>query len=556
MRKLIIILSCCTALLLTGYAGYRGYKVWKQNHMISLAHAFLAKNDLRNASLSLQQALRTNPRNAEACRLMAQMAETNRSQSAVIWRSHVVDLNPRSTEDRLALVRTALFFRDYATATNALESVDAAARNTAAYHNIAGSVAVAGNQLAQAEAHFIEASRLDPTNATPRFDLAMVRLHGSNDLDLAEARIALQRIIADPQSGLLRCQAMRELMVDAMRHKQTETALNLSNQLLQDTNSVFSDRLLRLDVLRDTNDPQFQPALATVQRDATNEVARAYELGMWQMARTSPADALAWLRGLPANLQTNQTLCLLAADCQNLMQDWRGLQASLTKQNWMELDFTRHALLARALRGQKLTAAAKTEWEMAVKATANRKQCLIVLLRSAAQWGWQAETEELLWSIVNQYPGERWAFTALNRALFLSGRTRPLMMLYGQELKRSPSNLDVKNNLAATALLLDAQELKPHDLAREVYEKASTNSSYVSTYAFSLHLQKKDPEALKVMQKLGPKQLEDPTIAGYYGLILRATGDSAKAKAYLGWASKAKLLPEEQKLFARAQTGT
>jgi Flp pilus assembly protein TadD len=113
----------------------------------------------------------------------------------------------------------------------------------------------------------------------------------------------------------------------------------------------------------------------------------------------------------------------------------------------------------------------------------------------------------------------------------------------------------MKNNVAMTAFLLDAKELKPHDLAREVYEKAPTNSAYASTYAYSLHLQEKDADALKVLQTLQPKQLEDPSIAGYYGLILKATGDKAKARVYLNWAFKAPMLPEERKLFEQARAG-
>ncbi len=129
------------------------------------------------------------------------------------------------------------------------------------------------------------------------------------------------------------------------------------------------------------------------------------------------------------------------------------------------------------------------------------------------------------------------------------------MMLYSQQTKRFPSDLSMKNNLAMTALLLDAQELNPYDLAREVYQQAQTNSAYASTYAFSLYKQKRDAEALRVMQKLPPKALDDPSIAGYYGLILKATGNPGKAKAYLQLASKAKLLPEEQTLFDRAKAG-
>jgi predicted Zn-dependent protease len=127
------------------------------------------------------------------------------------------------------------------------------------------------------------------------------------------------------------------------------------------------------------------------------------------------------------------------------------------------------------------------------------------------------------------------------------------MMLYSQELKRAPSNLGVKNNLAVTALLLDAQELKPHDLASEVYQKAPTNAAFASTYAFSLYQQEKYPEALKIMSNLKPHELDDPSIAGYYGLILKATGDPAKARSYLDWSSRGKLLPEEKKLFDSAR---
>ena len=58
------------------------------------------------------------------------------------------------------------------------------------------------------------------------------------------------------------------------------------------------------------------------------------------------------------------------------------------------------------------------------------------------------------------------------------------------------------------------------------------------------------------MQQLTPRQLEDPSIAAYYGLILQATGNREKAKVYLEWASKAKMLPEEKKLFDRAKAGT
>jgi hypothetical protein len=312
---------------------------------------------------------------------------------------------------------------------------------------------------------------------------------------------------------------------------------------------------LRLDVLKGSQNAEFKPALTAFQREAGTNTAKIYELSLWQMTRIGPAETLAWMQSLPKNMQTNQPVALFTAECQTMLGDWRGLQNSLKQQDWAGLEFIRHAFQTRALRGQDLIAASKAEWDLALKTANGRKESLVMLLRLAAQWNWQSEGEDILWTIVNQYPSEKWAFGALNQALFVDGRTRSLMMLYSQELKRSPSDLGMKNNFTMTALLLDAQELKPHELARELYEKAPTNAACVSTYAFSLHMQKKDAEALKVIEQLKPQELQNPSIAGYYGLILKATGNTTKAKAYLEAASKARLLPEEKKLFDQAKAG-
>jgi Flp pilus assembly protein TadD len=556
MKKILVVGLILGVLLLAGgYAGYRGYVSIRQARLVKQARTFLDQSNGRKALLTLQRALRYNPKDVEACRLMAELSEAGRSPSALLWRSRVVELNPNSMDDRLALARTALVLRDYATATNALEGVDQAGKKTAGYHNAAGAVAAAVNQPAQAEAHFLEAARLEPQNPVPQLNLAIVRLHTTNATAQAEARTTLKHLSSSATNSFLRCQALRELVVDAVRYKQSETALSLSQELLQQTNSVFTDRLLRLGVLQETRKAEFKPALVAFQREAANEPGKVYELATWQMAKTSPAETLTWLRSLPLSTQTNQAVALLVAECYTALRDWNGLQTSLKPQYWAELEFLRHAFLARALRGLDLSGAANAEWELALKAANGQKGSLVMLLRLAAAWNWQSEGEELLWTIVNRYPDEKWALQALSQALFAGGRTRPLMMLYSQELKRLPSDLGVKNNLAMTALLLEAKELKPDDLAREVYQAAPTNAAYASTYAFSLYKQGKIPDALKVFQTLKPKDLEDLSTAGYYGLILKATGNKEKARIYLDWAFKSPMLPEERKMFEQAKAG-
>jgi Flp pilus assembly protein TadD len=556
MRKLFIMVVCCVAVLLTTYVGYRGFKVWKSRHLVALSHDFLAKSDRRDAALSAQEILQTDPKNLDAVRVMAAVAESSRSPSTLLWRSRVVELAPHSLGDRLALAETALTMRDYATAMNTLEGADAVDKQTAAFHNVAGLVDAETGRPEQAEAHFMEVSRLEPQNPSPQLNLAVVRLHRTNAVELSEARTTLQRFASNPTNGDLRCKALRELIPDAMRYGQAASALALSKQLSEETNAAFSDRILRLEVLRDTKNADFKTTLARIQTEAATNQAKIYELANWVIAKISPEQALGWLRSLPANMETNQPGTLLIAECDTMLNDWPGVQAWLGKQNWAEMEFLRHAFLSRALRGEKLADTSKTEWEQALKSANGQKQSLVMLLKLAAAWNWANEGQDLLQTIVSRYPQEKWATRALTRTLFDSGQTQSLLQLFSQELKRNPADLAAKNNVATIALLLDATELKPGDLAREAYEQIPTNASFAATYAFSLYQQKKFQEALKVMQQLKPQELEIPSIAGYYGVILTGAGDKADAKAYLDKARKTRLLPEEQKLFARAGAGT
>lgn len=552
MRKTIIIISCCVGLLLAGYAGYRGYKVWNEKHLMGMARGFLTKSDARNALLCVQQVLRSDPANVEATRTMANLTEAAHSPSALLWRARVVELAPHSLDDRLALAKVAMAAHDYAIATNTLAGVETADQHTVAYQNMAGAVAAAANQPAQAEEHFLEATQLDPHNPFPQLNLSVVRLRSTNAPVAAEARASLEILSENPTNSNIRRLALRELVFDALRRNQSDTALRLSSSLLKQTNAVFADRVMRLEVLHQSTNVEFKTALAEDQQQAGTDSGKILALATWEMANTPPTNTLDWLRSLPKKTQTNQPATLLIAECSTMAGDWSGLQSFLAPQNWSDVEFMRHAFLTRALRGESLDGAAKAEWEMALKSAANNKTRMTMLLRLAAGWHWQSEAENLLWSMVNQFPDDKGIAQALTQLLYANEETKSLMLLFRDEARRSPSNLEIKNDLAMTALLLNNADIKPYELAREVYQSAPTNAAYASTYAFSLYKQGKKSEALKVMKALTLKELENPSIAGYYGLILKASGDDARARTYLEITSKARVLPEERKLFNAA----
>ncbi len=551
MRKILVILVSLTVVLLLGYSAYRGYQLWRQGHWLSVAKRYAAIKDIENERLCLKQALRYDPRNIEACRMMAETSPSIAED--VAWRQKVVDLDPASLDDRMMLVQTALLARDYKTATNALAGASDADKKTAIYYDIAGQFALASNQLEMAEADFAQAAQIDPSNPMAPFSRAFVQLHGSNTLDMAEARVTMQRISMDSTNAMIRNQARRELVYDAVRFKDYQTAVAFSKLLAEETNAVFSDKLMYLEALRRAKSDDYTSVLAACERDATSNPDGLFQMTFWFMQKDMPSQALSWLQSLPQDTQTNLPAALLIAQCQMAAQDWADLQNTAGKQNWGRQEYARHAYVARAMREQGYLEPSKAEWDLAVSDAGQQDSSLTALFRIAATWGWQNEGQEILWTIVNTYPKETWAARALTALLYQSGATRPLMQLFSTEVSRNPDDLDAKNNLALTAMLLKAQEMNPYELTRDVYQAAPTNYLYACTYAFSLYLQGKNSDALKVMQTIPDKDLGNNSTAGYYGLILKAVGD-AQADKYLELSVRGPLLPEERALFQQAMS--
>jgi len=568
MRKITIFLALCIVLLLVGFVGYRGLQVWKQSHGIAMAKSYVTQNDARNAALALEQVIRANPQSLEATRMMADLTQMERTPDSLTWRQRVVELDPKSSKDRLALAQSALMFHNYLLATNALAGISEADKKNVGYQNIAGTTALMGGQLDDAEAYFNEAIRLDPSNPIPALNLAVVRLHRTNSLDMAEARISLQRVIMNSTNVDLANQARRELIVDAVHFNNESTALTLSKELVNRTDASLSDKLLRLNILSKFKSAELRPELAKYKSQAETNLTEIGDMTKWLTFNFSATDALNWLQHLPTETRTNPAVEFQAVTCQLELGDWRGAQTSLQHEDWNtplrpwnSIDYLRHAYLARSLEQQGFREAATAEWNVAVKSISSsiypsiQKSEYQMLFNLAAVWQWNSEGEQILWTIVNSAPDEKWADATLAEALAKWHRTRSFMELLKIDYRRDPENPQVENNLAMTALLLKAQEVNPYNLAQKAYEKRPTDPSFISTYAFSLYLQGKNADALKIMQQASQKELQNPAIAGYYGLILKANGKNAEAKAYLNLVSQPDLMPEEKVLFDQAKAG-
>src|SRR5262245_9202232 len=224
-------------------------------------------------------------------------------------------------------------------------------------------------------------------------------------------------------------------------------------------------------------------------------------------------------------------------------------------QNWKDMEYLRHLLSSVSLRSQGRTLEASVEWRSALTAASPRIETLNELVRWTAAWNWGSELDETLWAIVEKFPIEKGAFLALYDRLVQAGNTAALHNLLARVSSFVNLPIELKNNFAVASLLEYPKGERGHDLARETYEKSPSNPYVVSTYAYSLFLQQKRAEALRLLDGLKREDLEEPSIAAYYGIILASTGETAKARHYLEQGLKGRLLPEERALITKAQRG-
>jgi hypothetical protein len=239
------------------------------------------------------------------------------------------------------------------------------------------------------------------------------------------------------------------------------------------------------------------------------------------------------------------------ADCLVVLRDWPVLEKQLQEQKWREFEFLRYAYRSLAAEKNGGSGSVEGHWLSAMREAGERLGALSTLLTLADKWHRPLAREELLWRIGSRFPGEKWAYRELGRAYLAAGNTRGLHRLYGAMRNSNPSDLVLKNNFAATSLLLKLNLPQAHQYAKEIFAASPHEPVPVSTYAFSLHVQGKTTAGLAALQKLDPAALEKQPVALYQGLLLWTSGQTNEAAHFLDIAAEATdLLPEEKALLA------
>ena len=503
----------------------------------------------RDANLAARTVLELKPSSAPAGRIMAQLAERVGDRAALDWRRKVAQLEPDSTDDALALARCALQFNDPPTAERALATVNENGKATAAYHAACALLAQVRQQEEKADNEWSEALRLAPEEKGYQLQLGILRVRSADPERHSSGEAILKALRGDDKQ---RAFATRALISEGVaRHENAQHLLELAGDLHAYPDATWSDRFLYLDFLHVLHDPQFSSYLTELEKSAATKPPALAALLSWMSLKNLSLVALDFAKTLPAEILEKWPVPLALAEVRVQLKDWRQLELVTENAQWGRFDFLRHAYLARALRAQDKPAATEHEWAAAMKGASDQSESLLLLVRPVSEWGWETETTDVLWGLSKHPEKQKEAFLALYQHYAKTADTQGLYRVLVRLSELDPTNLNVENNLAQVALLLNANPEEARRLAADVYHKLPSNPAYMTTFAYSLLTQGDVKNATRLMSSLTEDQLADPTVSAYYGICLAATKDE-KARPYLDFGKKANLLPEEKALMEKA----
>jgi tetratricopeptide (TPR) repeat protein len=535
-------------LVATIYAGRGGYARWQERRLVERADKALQQNDYRTASLAARSALNLKPNSVTASRIMAKIGEHTGDRGALDWRRKVVLTLPQSADDILEWARCAVLFNDIAMAEKALAQMPQSVRDSAGYHAVTALVAQARHQIDLAEKEWREAVRLAPTEHAYQLQYSILQIRSPDPTKQSAAEKTLRDLRNDPH---VRVPAARALITEGVaRHRPNGELVDLSRELQGYPEANLSDKILYLDFMYQVQDPKFAGYLTQLEKASADNPVSLTQLLSWMSIKNLNLVAADFVKTLPREIVTKWPVPLAMADIYFHLRDWSQL-LSLTKDQTWQQDFLRRAFLANVLRAQDKPAQAEREWAAAVKDASNDSNNLISLVSLVSQWRWEAETVDLLWALTKRPEKQNEAIGTLYRYYARNSDTRGLHRVLLRLAELNPSNLDVKNNLAQTSLLLNAQPEEARRMAADIYQKEPSNAAYATTYAYGLLTKGQIAQAAKIMNSLSEQQLRDPAVSAYYGICLAAAKDP-RAHEFLEIGNSAPLLPEEKALIEKA----
>ncbi len=528
----------------------KGWTRWHKSRLLTTAADLLEHNQLADAETTARKALAIDPGSLVAARLLAESTEKQNRAETVAWRAQIARLDP-GLDSQLNLASAALRFGQLDVARDALTRVPPEDHDKAPFHVVAGWLSRAQGNVAEEERHFAAAVAQEPKNDVYQFNLAVLQIHSPDPAKNAAARNQLERLSKVAQ---FRTEALRALLDNALRQNQTDAANEFAQALQMSPEVTFSDYLLCLDLYRKLSPNKFDALIDKVKPVAARDRRDLTQLLSWMNKNGLAAAALKWSDKLPSDLTSNPPVASAVAESLARTKNWSRLKRWTRNGAWSDDEYLRLAYQAYAARRSRRTVAeAEAEfdalWKSAEDLAEDSPEHEVALARLASAWSLTREAEQL-WLRVAKIPATRREALDALYALYRGTNDLPNLHLTAQRLhESSPDEIGLAANAARFALLLDRNTAEGRALAEQAYEKSPNDPGAAVTYAFALYGTGRTAEAVEILKKLPPEQLEDPHAAVYAALLFDDAGQLELANKYIALAKAGKIFPEEKQLL-------
>ena len=558
--RFAIIVAALAATILLGIAsfnyGSKLYRDWHQRRLLHQAASLLQEGKFDQASQNARKILTMDPDSVPARYILAEAAEKQNLEEAVLWRAQIARLLPKDSDSQLNLASAALRFGQIDLARKALNDVPPNYRGSAAFHVVAGWLARAEGNLAEQEEQFAAAVNEEPGNDLYQFNLAALQIQSTDTEKNAKARAVLDRLskVAPFRTG-----ALRALLNDAVARNDLAAADNFAQQLQMSQEVTFGDYLLCLTFYRKLDEKKFRPLLERVKPFAARNASDLTSLMSWMNENGLAEDVVKWIDKLSKDELISPPVSVAVAAAYANTKNWSRLRRWTGAGSWGDSDYLRIAYQAIATRQSQSRnsgpAHAEFErlWRSAEQATNEQPEHELDLARLASKWNLKKESELLWLRVAKNPPMRREALDALRRLYRANDNLEKLYDTLQRLHEASPTEAPITADHARLGLNLEQNTKESHDLAKEAYDRAPNELNCALTYAFSLYRLGRSSDGLAIIQRLPPDQLHDPHGAVYVALLLADAGQIEGAKEYIATAAAGKIYLEEKKLLDEAK---
>ena len=558
----LVLFAAAAVVAIVAYGGYRVYRAsrpryaaWKAAHAVVQARALFKAGDYAGAQVALQVAFDSGPTD-DAYRLLADMLEAANAKDAVYVRRRLLQGAPGDAGLRLALVETAIRFRDDGTAEEAVAGFPEGQHATREYRRAAASWAVYSGDWATAVSMLDELDREPGADPGGRVLRAAILTHSTRVGRAMVARAELRRMAHEPAT---RIGALRVLARYASETADRTLAGEVGDGLEAAPESTFDDLIAAAQAQAFARPAAGASAalVARIEAAARTDPAHADEYVHALVIHRHADKAQAWLDGLGPPLAGSDTYERLQSYVLVARADWEGLRPHLSTPAWGSLSAgaVEFAYVGRLARTRGNTDLAAQAWASALDATVHNGPGLRGLARLAAAWNW-ADAMKSAWAeVIHETPKDSRPYIELSRILRAERDTRALSGLVSKWAEAFPDDR-LQSDAAMLSMLVDrpsGPNIATAALAR-LHDKDPANPYLATNYAYSLLLLGQPSAAAALVDRMEAVERARPERAPFLASIYVGAGRLADARAMLAAAGRPRgLLREEEELLARAR---